>query len=890
MAKTGTGTKNTIKGKKDSLTPLMQQYHQIKKRYSELILFFRLGDFYEMFGEDAKKAAPIMEVALTKRQNYPMCGVPYHSVNTYLKKLVKAGQKVAVCEQLEEPRQGAGIVKRDVVRVITPGTILEDNLLEAKQNNYLAAVYPDEKLESFGVAFVDISTGEFEVTQINKAKLSQEIFRLAPRELIVPDSYKNNALLSVIAQKTETSIGSIEDWLFSQAEAQSKILEFFKVQSLKPFSLENKNLALSAAGAILAYLEQTQCTQLPSLSGIRYYSLEDYMLLDENAVRNLELIEGLTTQSKQNSLLEIIDLTLTPMGARTLRQWLLKPLLDSEAIKHRQLAVEFFVEEGIARRQVRSCLNGVSDMERILSRLSTGAAGPREVIALKLSLDKIPQIKQSIQQDNAILSPCKQIKSIFDNLEIPYEVTDLITNAISDEPPISLKNGGVIKPNYNKELEELRSIRRDGKNLISEMESKERQRTGINILKIGYTSVFGYYIEVTKSNLKLVPDEYIRKQTLTNCERFITPELKILEEKILSSEEKILKLEEALFNEVRAEILKFSNTLKTLASNIALLDVFGSIAETAVLYNYCKPIINESYEFDVKDGRHPVIERKLKSGSFVPNDTFLNSNSDHIILLTGPNMAGKSTYLRQVALISVLAQMGSFVPAAEATIGIIDKIFTRIGAADNLAGGESTFMVEMHETSNILHQYTDRSLIILDEVGRGTSTYDGISIAWATVEHLAKKKTESGNGPKVLFATHYFELTDLQDKLPGVKNYNVSVKEWQDHVVFLHKIVPGSADRSYGIHVAQLAGLPSSVVKRAQSILSFLEKKASSGTFKDNAGQLDLFSAPPNNLEEDTVPFSQFLIELENIDLNSITPLEALGLLLKWKNEIKEKS
>ncbi|MCB4790493.1 MAG: DNA mismatch repair protein MutS [Elusimicrobia bacterium] len=870
------------------LTPLMQQYQEIKSRYPDMVLFFRLGDFYEMFGEDAQKAFPILEVTLTHRQGYPMCGVPFHAVNSYIKKLVKNGLKVALCEQLEEPKPGAGIVKRDVVRVITPGTIFEDTLLNAKENNYLMAVYPANNPDSFGLAFVDVSTGEFKTTETSKDKIKNEIYRLNPGELIAPQSTAKEPFFTDITKKSGIPVTTIEDWLFSLPQAQSTIKEYFKLQSLKPFGLENKPAAASASGGVLAYLGKTQPknmeTNKSAIAGIKYYSLDDYLLLDHSAISNLDLVENQGTRSRENSLLETIDLTMTAMGARLMKQWLIKPLLNIVEITGRQQMIKYFVEDGLLRRNLRNNLQKISDIERILSRLAAANAGPRELIGLRNSLNILPEIKDNLVSQNKLISIPDEIKNINDRINPPKDTIALLFNAIDDEPPTNIKNGGVIKPGFNKELDELRNIRKDAKNLISQMEEKERKRTGINLLRIGFTSVYGYYIEVTKSNLKHVPEDYIRRQTLTNCERFITPELKSFEEKILSAEDKIQKLEESLFKEVCARILDYAPALKDIASSISNLDVISSLAEVSVLYNYCLPKIDESYLLEIKDGRHPVLERKIKSGSFVPNDIYLNSDTDQIILLTGPNMAGKSTYLRQTALIVILAQIGSYVPASEARIGIVDRIFTRIGASDNIAGGESTFMVEMNETASILNQFTPRSLIILDEIGRGTSTYDGISIAWSTVEYLNLKKNDAKAGPKVLFATHYFELTDLANKFSGIKNYNVAVKEWENEVIFLHKILSGPADRSYGIHVAQLAGLPPSVIKRAFSILTDLEASASSKNpqnQKNNNGQLDFFA----------IPSSKFLIELDKVNINEITPIDALKFLAELKKyQLKDKS
>lgn len=875
MAQKDTGVNRPGKTKEASLTPLMQQYQEIKARYPGMILFFRLGDFYELFGADALDSAPILEVVLTRRQETPMCGVPYHAVNAYVRKLIKAGRKVAICEQLEEPGAGRGIVKRGVVRVITPGTILEDNLLEARQNNFLLAVFPSEKGDRFGVAAVDISTGDFIATELAAGELGNEISRLSPGEIVAPQGFAGSGLLSRVQSAAAVPVTPLEDWYYSFPEAQNRLFKHLKLQSLKPIGLDNRPLAACAAGGVLAYIEKTQIDRMPPLSSLRYYSLDQFLLLDSTAVRNLELVEGLTTRSRENSLLSCMDATQTAMGGRLLRQWVLQPLLSPGAIERRHSAVAYLLDEGLGRREIRDSLKRMADIERILGRLATGAAGPREVAGLKQSLAQLPALCAALLPHTPLAESPEIIGELRVRLEMPQGVVDLIAGALVDEPPATLKDGGVIRQGCDAELDELRRISTDSRELISRMESSERARTGISTLKIGYTSVFGYYLEVTKSNLHLVPQEYIRKQTVAGGERFITPELKSFEEKVLSADEKIARIEERIFRAVREGILAHAPRLQDIAAAAAELDIYAAFAEHAALYNYCRPVIDESYDLDIRDGRHPVIERAVKSGSFVPNDARLNGAADQLILLTGPNMAGKSTYLRQVALIVVMAQMGSFVPCASCRVGLVDRIFTRIGAGDNLSGGESTFMVEMHETANILNQNTPRSLIILDEVGRGTSTYDGISIAWATVEYLSSLQQKHGNGPKVLFATHYFELTGLQGTLPGVKNYNVSVKEWQGNVLFLHKIVEGAADRSYGIHVAQLAGLPSAVIRRAHGILSELERNAMHAAPAQSvpAPQLDLFaSARP-----------VFMDEFDKIDVDAITPLEALQILSRWK-------
>ncbi|HBU68987.1 MAG TPA: DNA mismatch repair protein MutS [Elusimicrobia bacterium] len=875
-------SKNSDKKPKDGsaaqqLTPLMQQYMDIKSRYPGMILFFRLGDFYEMFGEDAKVASRILDVVLTKRQEVPMCGIPHHAVNSYLRKLIKAGLKVAVAEQMEEAGAGKKIVRRDVVRIITPGTILEDNLLDSKKNNFLMALLPDAEFKSFGIAFCDISTGHFTAAVIAKDSLQSETFRIKPGEIIVPANYAQDDFFKTVSGRLGVSISPLDEWLFLPAEAQNKIKTFYKLVSLKPFGLENYPLAQGACGALLGYIEKTQKENMPALCPIKFQPFNNYMHLDETAVNNLELVEGLTSRGPQNSLLEAIDSTQTPMGARLLRSWLLKPLLNHGEIIERQKAVSFFLEEGLARRKLRTIITGISDIERILGRLSSGTAGPRELIGLKNSMRALPEVISCLKAEETILPLPDTIEDLKRRLDCPPEIAGAIEEALTPEPPATLKDGGVIKDGFDKNLDELRVLSRDSKKLISEIESSERAKTGISSLKIGYTSVFGYYIEITKSNLHLAPASYIRKQTVAGGERFITEELKNLEGKILTAQERILKLEDELFKRLRQKLLSYCADIQRAAAAVSELDVFIAFAENAALNRYCIPKISDGRDFKIKDGRHPVIEKNLKSGSFVPNDISLDGDSEQIVILTGPNMAGKSTYLRQAALIAVMAQIGSFVPAAEAEVGIIDRIFTRIGASDNLAGGESTFMVEMHETASILNQFTDRSLIILDEIGRGTSTYDGISIARSVVEFFARGR-KNGAGAKVLFATHYFELTDLSEKYAGIKNFNVSVREWQGAVLFLHKIAPGAADRSYGIHVAELAGLPKEVIKRANQILAGLEERSVSELPGAAESQPDLFS----------VPSPKILIELEKIDINNLTPLEALKLLSEWKEKIKK--
>lgn len=826
-------------------TPLMKQYLNIKQNYKDAILFFRVGDFYEMFGEDAIKASPILEIVLTKRHNIPMCGVPYHSTISYISKLIKKGFKVAICEQMEDPSVAKGVVKREVIRIISPGTILEENLLEAKKNNYLVSIYPKitQKETIFGIAYIDISTGDFFTTEFkdeNLLKLTSELTKINPSEFIFPKSFENSTIFNKIPVLNSISRNYIDDYFFEYSFSQNIIFETYSLTSLKPFGIEDKKFSVCASIGILNYLKNTQKISVLTLKPIKFYSIDEYMTLDNAAIKNLEL----------SLLLEILDHTVTPVGSRYLRKALSQPLTNINRIKERQQSVKFFVEEGIIRRKLKEVFKSIGDLERILTRLAGKLAGPRDLIVLKNSLNLIPQIKKILKEQQTTLTPVV-INGLYENLvELP-NIVDLISKSIIDEPPIDVQKGNFIKPGYNKTLDELKEISQNGKKYLTELEQKEKIRTGISSLKVGYTSVFGYYIEVTKPNLGSVPKDYIRKQTLLNCERFITEELKQLEEKILSAEEKINRIELEIFLQIRNEILKYTQQLFRISLNISELDFYISLAEVAVENDYCLPEISDDYEIDIKESRHPVIEKKLNK-PFVPNDVYLDGLNQQIIILTGPNMSGKSTYLRQVALIVIMAQIGSYVPAKKAHIGIVDKIFTRIGSSDNLTGGESTFMIEMYETANIINNSSSRSLLILDEVGRGTSTFDGISIAWATVEYLHKKKKQSTPGPKVLFATHYFELTELANKLDGVKNYNVSVREWQDEVIFLHKILPGCSDKSYGIYVAKLAGLPDELIKRAKEILEKLETKfqiKSKVLLTENTkveNQLDLFQKQHN--------------------------------------------
>lgn len=852
-----------------TLTPLMQQYFNIKQNYPGIILFFRLGDFYEMFADDAKEAAPILEVVLTKRQTLPMCGVPYHSVNNYIRKLIKAGKKVAICEQLEEPGTTKTIVKRGVIKVITPGTLLEDNLLESKLNNFLMSVVL-EKNNSAAIAVADISTGDFFTYKTKLSDIENEIIKYKPGEVLISQQNLSDEKLKIIFEKFNITSTVLKDVDFDPAYCEKTIKQILSVSSLNHFNIANRPSVISAVGSIFIYIRDNQPQSLPLLKNIRYIQTSNFMLLDTVAIKNLELFRLTSSLKQDGSLLSVLDSTVTAMGTRLIKDFLIKPLLDIQQIKFRQNKTGFFVQNENLRTLFREKLKSVYDIERIVARIVSGTANPKELLALKESLNNVILIIAKLQEYN-------YFEKKF-NLDIIKEIAEKIERQINPETPLFVKDGNVIKPSVSEELDGLRAISKDAKKYILELELKEKKATGINNLKIGFTNVFGYYIDITKSNISLVPKHYVRKQTLTNSERYITQELKILEEKIISANDKIIKLETELFTRLKQDIALYTNELLEFSKITGELDVYLAYAYNAVEYNYVCPQVNNTKDLILKDARHPVIERILEQGNFVTNDIELNDNSKRIMILTGPNMSGKSTYLRQVALIVIMAQMGSFVPCSAATIGIVDKIFTRIGAGDNLVAGESTFMVEMTETANILNQYTDRSLIILDEVGRGTSTYDGMSIAWAIIEFFSDLANPLNKGAKVLFATHYFELTSLADSQKGIINCTVSVKEWNGTVVFLHKIIDGFTDKSYGVHVAKLAGLPHKVIKRAHQILQGLEKNIHKNFSKfENDIQPDLFTS----IEP------EILIELKKLDIDNLKPIEALKILSDWKEKYK---
>jgi DNA mismatch repair protein MutS len=865
---------------------LMEQYRRIKSQYPDAILFYRVGDFYETFYEDAKIASRVLGIALTSRDKdddgkpVPLAGVPHHAVESYLYKMVKAGYKVAICEQVEDPKKAKGVVKREVVRVVTPGTIFEPEALEHKENNYLVALCKTDGI--YGLAHVDLSTGEFHVTQLtDEGKLISEMTRLRPSELLVPDDFEGE-LVEEIKAEVSPAINPLPVWQFDPDTARSELLSHFDVFSLEGFGCEDKPAATSAAGALIQYLRETQKQQLQHILSLKTYSLEEFMILDAETQRNLELTRSIRDGSTRGTLIEVLDETVTPMGGRRLRRLILRPLLKVNEINARLDAVQELFESLILRDELRELLKDMRDIERLIAKVGLGSANARDLLALRDSLRLVPQIREKLDECGSSL-----IRTIRDQLEDVSDVVELIDEAIHEEPPITIREGGIIKDGYNPELDELRAIVKDVKGWIANLQQKERERTGISSLKIGYNQVFGYYIEVTKPNLSLVPEDYIRKQTLVNSERFITPELKEQEAKILNAQDRINDLEYKLFCEVRDKVAEMTEVIQRIAAAVAMLDVLANFAHIAAKNNYARPQVDEGEEVIIRDGRHPVVERLFTREGFVPNDAYLNGSDRQMCIITGPNLAGKSTYIRQVALICLMAQIGSFVPASAAKIGVVDRIFTRVGASDSLVTGQSTFLVEMNETANILNNATHRSLIILDEIGRGTSTFDGISIAWAVAEYILQHI-----GAKTLFATHYHELTELAGIYKNVKNYNVAVHDDGEKVVFLRKVIEGATDKSYGIHVAKLAGLPHKVIERANEILGILEshnisvegrpatrsplsraRRRAKPSLRGDSLQLLLFTPQPNEIVE----------ELKGLDLNNMTPIQALNKLYELK-------
>ncbi len=864
-------------------SPMMQHYLSLKEEYKDAIVFYRLGDFYEMFFEDAKIASRELEITLTGREcgqeeRAPMCGVPFHAAENYISRLIEKGYKVAICEQLEDPKEAKGIVKRDVIRVVTPGTVIESNMLDEKKNNYIMSIF--KKGIYFGLAVCDVTTGAFYATNImqsnNFALLLDELAKFLPAEILVNKQlFETRDEIEIIRKRFNLYINNYPEEKFK--EETENILSNYQIinETEKNENLEQYPFETAAINALLEYLTQTQKIKLEHINEIKIYNTSKYMSLDIAARRNLELTERMQDKSKKGTLLWVLDKTLTSMGGRMLRKWINEPLIDVDEIQKRLGAVKELKENIILRGEISNLLKHVYDIERLVGKISYGNSNARDLISLKNSLKQLPEIKQALNGVQA-----EYIEELYENLDDCKDLFELIDISIVEEPPITIKEGGIIKQGYNEKVDEYKKATIEGKNWLINLEIEEKEKTGIKNLKVGFNKVFGYFFEVTKSYLNLVPERYIRKQTLANCERYITEELNELESKILGAEEKIVELEYNLFIDIKNKLAENIERLQKVANIIARLDTLCSFATVAEDMNYVMPIVDNGGQIDIREGRHPVIEKMIPSGTFVENDTYLDKTLDRLSIITGPNMAGKSTYMRQVALITLMAQIGSFVPASYAKIGVVDKIFTRVGASDDLSMGQSTFMVEMMEVATILREATANSLIILDEIGRGTSTYDGLSIAWAVVEHIANKEK---CGAKTLFATHYHELTELENKIEGVKNYNIAVKEKGEDIIFLRKIIPGGTDESYGIHVAKLAGVPNIVVKRSNEILKTLERKSilgTNGTKKENKkvteGQLDFYN----------FKLAEIAHELDKINLNELTPIDALNTLVKIKEKM----
>ncbi len=855
----------------EDITPIRQQYLEIKRQHPDAILFFRLGDFYETFDEDAETTSRELDIVLTSRnvakgKRVPMAGIPYHAVDNYLSRLIEKGYHVAICEQMgEQPIKG--LFPRQVTRIVTPGTIIEPGLLKSEHNNYLVALVQED--DQAGMAYVDITTGEFAACQFAGVDVVQlvraEIARLSPAEILCPEELE-------LPNGNAQHVTRLPDWHFETGRCTNTLIELFHVSTLDGFGLKGQPLAVQAAGVIAQYLKTHQPSSLDLLTGLKTYHLDEFMTLDAATRRNLELTETLRTNEVQGSLLGVLDHAITPMGTRLIRQWVSKPLLDIPSINRRLDSVGYLVKNGMQRAEARDILKDFSDLERLVNRVVSGHAQPRDLVAMRSSFEAIPEL-QRVFKDKP-----PELAAILERIDPCQAETELLRQAIPDEPPATLMSTGVIRPGYSEELDGVETASRAAREWIANLESVEKNRTGIKTLKVGYNKVFGYYIEISRGSAAQAPAEYIRKQTLVNAERFITPEMKEYETLVLNAEEHIREIENRLFREVCNRLSAQAVRLLETSRAVAELDVLAALAEAAVLHDYHRPELVEGTILEIRDGRHPVVEHLLQNDRFVPNDTIFEAG-ESIRIITGPNMSGKSTFLRQVALIALMAQMGSYVPAAGARIGLVDRIFTRIGAQDEIHAGQSTFMVEMIEAANILNHATPRSLLVLDEIGRGTSTYDGLSIAWAVVEYI---HNHPGLRSRTLFATHFHELTQLADLLPGIRNYNVAVSETDGVVVFLHKIIPGGADRSYGIHVAQLAGLPKPVVQRAAELLKQLESSAGKTTKIDaRAAKQQMALFPETN---------PLLQELEKLDLNELSPIEALNRLYTWRKQyLKDK-
>lgn len=873
------------------LSPMMQNYMDTKKEYSDCILFYRLGDFYEMFFEDAQIVSKELELTLTGKscgmeERAPMCGVPHHSAEIYLNRLISKGYKVAICEQIEDPKEAKGLVKRAVTRIVTPGTTLDMQALDDKRNNYLMCIVCMG--EDFGLCIVDITTGEFIVTEVSSArKLLDEIYKFVPTEIICNEALMLSGIdLEDLKQKTSVTIYTLDSWYFDDETSTSKLLRHFNISSLAGFGLDDYRFGAIAAGTTLLYLSEIQKNDLSNISNLKTYKVSDYMMLDSSSRRNLELTETILEKKKRGSLLWVLDRTKTAMGGRYLRKCVEQPLTDKEKIKLRLNAIDSLYKNMVSREEIREYLQPVYDLERLMSKIHYGSANPRDMLAFAGSLVLLPNIKDLLSEFND-----EELVSIYDEMDDLSDLHRLITDAINEEAPIQVREGNIIKSGYNEAVDELRNAKTDGKKWLAELEAKDRERTGIKNLKIKFNRVFGFYFEVTNSFKDLVPEDYIRKQTLTNAERYTTPELKEMEDNILNAEDKLFSLEYDLFCAIRDRIKNESDRVLKTASALAKLDAYCSLAFVAEHEHYVKPKINEKGVIKIENGRHPVVEKMMSSDLFVENDTVLDNSNNRISIITGPNMAGKSTYMRQVALIVLMAQIGSFVPAKSADIGIVDRIFTRVGASDDLSSGRSTFMVEMTEVANILRNATSKSLLILDEIGRGTATYDGLSIAWAVIEHIANPKLL---GAKTLFATHYHELTELEGKIPSVNNYCIAVKEQGDSIVFLRKIVKGGADKSYGVAVAKLAGLPDAVINRANELLAQLLETditasvrmiAEEGNKKKHVKKPDEVDLAQMSLFE-TVSDDDVIKEIKELDLNNMTPMDAMNTLSMLQSKL----
>ena len=876
----------------EKLTPMMQQYMETKNQYKDCILFYRLGDFYEMFFDDALCVTKELELTLTGKscgldERAPMCGVPFHSAESYINRLVERGYKVAICEQVEDPKSAKGLVKREVIRVVTPGTNSFTSSLDETRNNYLMGIVSIEG--KFGISVVDVTTGEYLMTEVDSvSKLLDEINKFTPSEIICNDTfYISGVDMNDLSSRLGIVISPLDPSYFDKDSCQRALCRHFKVSTLEGLGFKEYAIGTIAAGSIMQYLEETQKCSLAHISHLLPYHTGKYMLLDRNTRRNLELVETLREKQKRGSLLWVLDKTKTAMGARKLRSSLEQPLIDKETILQRYDAIDELNQDVITREELREYLNPVYDLERLLSKISYKTVNPRDMIALESSLSMLPHIRLLCSNFKSDL-----FQDFTQNLDPLEDVYQLIHSAIVEEPPISVREGGIFKNGFNEEIDHLRNAKTEGKNWLADLETTEKEQTGIKNLRIKYNKVFGYYLEVTKSFVNQVPDTWIRKQTLTNAERYTTPELKEMEDTILGAEDRLYNLEYAVFCQLREEIFQQMDRIQQTASVIASIDMIASLAYVAEHNHYVRPKLNNKGILRIKDGRHPVIEQMIAHDMFIPNDTFLDEDSHRLVIITGPNMAGKSTYMRQTALIVLMAQLGSFVPASQADISLVDRIFTRVGASDDLASGQSTFMVEMTEVANILHNATKNSLIILDEIGRGTSTFDGLSIAWSVVEHIVDKKLI---GAKTLFATHYHELTELEGKLEGVQNYCIAVKEDGEDIVFLRKIVKGGADKSYGIQVAKLAGVPEQILIRAREIADQLENKdalsldgvvnqmAVSSPGEKTMNQLSIFDTMGNDQTDD------ILFELRDIDLSRVTPMDAMNLVYKWQKSLQER-